>query len=105
MGVAALRQRYGADADINAIIAKWKGDEPPLRALARAIRIAHAVYRPHHVVLAGGIGIRLKHLIPPIRALIDDRLTSVAREGWTLSAGESDFHAAAGAATVAMRRG
>src|SRR5687767_451270 len=104
MGVAALRQRYGSDADINSIISKWKGDEPPLRALARAIRIAHAVYRPHHVVLAGGIGIRLKHLVPRIRALIEEKLTSVAREGWTLSTGESDFHAAAGAAKVAMRR-
>jgi glucokinase len=104
MGVAALRQRYGADADLNTIIAKWTGDEPPLRALARSIRIAHAVYRPHHVVLAGGVGIRLKHLIPKIRALIEDKLTSVAREGWTLSTGDSDFHAAAGAAKVAMRR-
>lgn len=104
MGVAALRQRYGNSADINAIIADWKGDEPPLRALARAIRIAHAVYRPHHVVLAGGIGVRLSHLLPRIRSLIGEKLTSVAREGWTLSTGESDFHAAAGAAKVAMRR-
>jgi predicted NBD/HSP70 family sugar kinase len=104
MGVAALRQRYGAEADVNSIIASWNGDEPPLRALARAIRIAHAVYRPHHVVLAGGIGIRLQHLVPRLRALIDDRLTSVARDGWTLSTGETDFHAAAGAAKVAMRR-
>lgn len=104
MGVAALRQRYGNSADINAIIADWKGDEPPLRALARAIRIAHAVYRPHHVVLAGGIGVRLSHLLPRIRSLIGEKLTSVVREGWTLSTGESDFHAAAGAAKVAMRR-
>jgi predicted NBD/HSP70 family sugar kinase len=104
MGVAALRQRYGSDADVNAIISKWKGDEPPLRALARSIRIAHAVYRPHHVVLAGGIGIRLKSLLPQIRVLIDEKLTSVAREGWTLTTGDSDFHAAAGAAKVAMRR-
>jgi predicted NBD/HSP70 family sugar kinase len=33
---------------------------PAVEALARAVRICHAVYRPDAVVLLGGIGIRLR---------------------------------------------
>ena len=46
-------------------------DDPPLKALARAIRICHAMYCPHHVALTGGIGIRMKHLLATIRRLLE----------------------------------
>jgi predicted NBD/HSP70 family sugar kinase len=96
VGAAALKRRLGDD-----LVAGWRtmgAEDPALLALARAIRICHAIYRPHHVVLAGGIGIRLGHLIPDLRLLISDRLTSLARPGWTLTAADHDFHAAIGAA-------
>jgi glucokinase len=99
IGGPALAKRYGDD--LAAAIAAWKGDEPPLRALARAIRICHAIYRPQHIVLAGGLGIRLGGVLEPLRARIEQDLSKVARPGWTLGVGDSDFHAATGAAAMA----
>jgi len=99
VGVAALRANYGPD--VSPAVAKFTGDEPPMLALVRAIRIAHAIYRPDHVCLCGGIGIRLKHLIPNLREKIQTQLTSLARAGWTLTTGDDDFHAARGAAQMA----
>jgi hypothetical protein len=70
--------------------------------LVRAIRIAHAMFRPHHVCLAGGVGIRLGRIVPDLRAVIADHLTHIARPEWTFSVGNSDFHAAQGAARLAL---
>ena len=98
MGVPALIRRYGST---QTFLQTASIDHPPIRALARAIRIVHAIYRPQHIVLAGGIGIRLAPMIDQLRALIATRLTSVAREGWTLLTGDHDFHAALGAARLA----
>jgi glucokinase len=99
LGVAALREAYGSD--VSAAVAKFTGDEPAMLALVRGIRIAHAIYRPSHIVLCGGVGVRLKHLIPRLRSMIETKLTSLARAGWTLTAGDDDFHAARGAARLA----
>jgi predicted NBD/HSP70 family sugar kinase len=96
IGAAALRQRYGPDP-----ASKIRADDPPIRALARAIRICHAIYRPHHVVLAGGFGIRIASVLQGLRSMVETRLTRIAREGWTLSVGDTDFHAARGAARLA----
>jgi predicted NBD/HSP70 family sugar kinase len=98
MGAAALIKKFG---DVASALKSFRGFEPPLRALARAIRIAHAIYRPHHVVLAGGIGIRMAHLTEPLHALVGTHLSSIARPNWTLTCGDSDFHAARGAARLA----
>ncbi len=99
LGAAALAATYGPD--VSTAMAKWKGDEPAMLALVRAIRIAHAMYRPDHICLCGGIGIRLKRLIPTLRKKIELKLTSLAKDGWTLTSGEDDFHAARGAAKLA----
>jgi len=99
LGVAALRAACGSD--ISAAMAKFRGDEPSMLALVRAIRIAHAIYRPNHICLMGGIGIRLRHLIPVLREKIERKLTNLARPGWTLTTGNDDFHAARGAAKLA----
>jgi predicted NBD/HSP70 family sugar kinase len=99
LGAAALRQQYGPD--LSATVAKFSGEEPAMLALGRAIRIAHAIYRPQHICLCGGIGIRLRHLLPPLRRKIETNLTSLARSGWTFTTGDDDFHAARGAATLA----
>lgn len=99
VGAAGLAQAYGADTvDFASRIGP---SDPPLRALARAIRIAHAIYRPHHVILAGGLGVRLRHLLDPLRRLGETNLTRIARPGWTLTTADNDFHAAAGAARLA----
>lgn len=102
IGAGALAKKYGPD--ISAALDRFDGTEPPLRALVRAVRIAHAIYRPHHIVLCGGIGIRLRRLLPLLRARIEDKLTNVARPEWTFSTGDNDFHAAQGAAAVATER-
>ena len=77
-------------------------EDPPMRALVRAIRIAHALFRPRHVCLAGGVGIRLGRMVPALRSAVNDRLTNIACADWTLSVGDSDFHAAQGAARLAL---
>jgi glucokinase len=100
IGAAALRGRYGPDA--TSIASRIGPNDPPVRALARAVRICHAIYRPHHVVLAGGLGIRLGHVLAELRRHVDKNLTGLAREGWTLGIGTSDFHAACGAARLAV---
>ncbi|QOV91359.1 ROK family protein [Humisphaera borealis] len=95
IGAPALVKMYGGDANaLNAM----KITDPSARALARAVRIAHAMYRPDHVVLAGGVGIRLSRLRDDLHAAVSHKLTSIARPEWTLSFGENDFHNAAGAA-------
>ncbi len=103
LGVAALRQRYGDD--FSQKLPTLPATEPPYRALARAIRIGHAIYRPHHVGLAGGIGNALGPILPALRQLVSDRLTNIARTDWTLFCGDSDYHAALGAAKLAGRDG
>jgi predicted NBD/HSP70 family sugar kinase len=99
IGAAALATQYGPD--VSAALARFTGGEPAIAALVQTLRIAHALYRPHHIVLAGGIGIRLAHLLPMIRDRIAHRLTGAARPGWTITCGDDDFHAARGAAMLA----
>jgi hypothetical protein len=45
------------------------------------------------------------HLLPRLREAIDHQLTGIARAGWTLTTGDSDFHAARGAARPRGRSG
>ncbi len=99
IGAPALTARYGND--MAATLAGLSDKDAPIRALARAIRVFHAIYRPQHVCFTGGIGIRLKHLVPTIRRLVNTNLTSVADPDWTLATGDDDFHAARGAALLA----
>lgn len=98
-GVPALRKRFGEN--VNAAIEKLDDNDVMLRALARAIRIGHAMFRPHHVVLAGGIGTRLKPKLEALTKLVETNLTSIARPERTLQTAADDFHAARGAARLA----
>jgi predicted NBD/HSP70 family sugar kinase len=100
IGSAALRKRFGTD-DLAGPVAKMAGDAAPVRALVRAIRIGHAIYRPEHVLLLGGIGIHLAHLSGAIQEQVNRNLTSVARSGWTLNFGRDTWHAARGAGLLA----
>ena len=101
IGVPALRRDYGDD--INAALARLTEKDACLKALARAIRIGHALYRPHHVVLAGGIGTRLAPKLDIVGSHVETNLTSVARSERTLRCAVNDFHAACGAARLAGR--
>lgn len=102
LGAEALRRCYGdGSADI---LRQLTIDVPPMRALERALRIAHALYRPRHIRLVGGLGIRLGGIAHGLRERLSDRLTSLARSGWTLGVGTDDFHAARGAARLAAAR-
>ena len=58
------------------------------------------MYRPDHVYLAGGVGIRSAHLLTDLKAMVDVNLTRIAKPNWMLGAGDSDFHAARGAARM-----
>ena len=99
IGSPALVARYGPDMAAN--LKRLGPDDAPLKALARAIRICHAIYCPDHVALTGGIGNRMRHLLPAIRRLVDKDLSSIAKKDWTLITGSDDFHAARGAARFA----
>jgi len=43
----------------------------------------------------------MAHLTEQLHALVSTHLSSIARTNWTLSCGDSDFHAARGAARLA----
>jgi predicted NBD/HSP70 family sugar kinase len=102
-GAAGSLEAYvGAGARVD--WASVRVGDAPARALVRAIRVAHAIYRPTYVALAGGVGIRLGRLVDELRAAADEKLTRVARPGWTLFCGDSDYHAARGAARFAAAR-
>jgi predicted NBD/HSP70 family sugar kinase len=93
IGAAALAEHYGEEA-----VHQLTADDPPVQALVRAIRIAHAIYRPQHICLSGGVGVRLNPLIEQIKTAVAKDLTRVARPGWTLTTGDDDYHAACGVA-------
>jgi len=99
IGLRALQAQLGEN--VAAGLAALSADAKPIRALVRALRISHALYRPQTIALLGGVGTRLGHLVGPIQSQVSTQLTSVARPGWQLRCGTSDFHAARGAALLA----
>jgi predicted NBD/HSP70 family sugar kinase len=102
IGAPALVARYGND--MAKTLANLTEKDAPVKALARAIRIFHAIYRPQHVYFTGGIGIRMRHLVPVIRKMVNTNLTSVADPEWTIGTGDDDFHAAKGASRLAAAK-
>lgn len=102
IGLPALRARFGeSHDDLIAGIASMTEDEPALRALARAIRIAHAIYTPSDVRLLGGLGGMLASKVGLITDLVNRDLTRVADAAWSLTAMDDPFYAASGAASFA----
>ncbi|HRQ71906.1 MAG TPA: ROK family protein [Phycisphaerales bacterium] len=98
IGLPVLAGRLRTDA----MAASLTPDDPAVRALIRAMRIGHAIYRPDEVWLLGGVGIALRPLLPNLRDRVRDGLTSLARPGWRLSAGDDLHHAARGASRLAV---
>lgn len=102
VGAAALRARLGAAAESETDFINLDTNDPALLALARALRIAHALYRPQQVVVMGGVGNRLRYYQETLYKHVSGRLTSVAWADWSLSFGDDDHHAARGAARQAI---
>ncbi len=100
-GAGSLEAYIGAAALAGRDPRTLDRDSVAIRALIRALRICHALYRPNQIVLLGGVGIRLAHLREPIDEAVRDHLTRLARPGWRLGFGDDDFHAARGAARLA----
>jgi len=101
IGIPALRARYGPSFGPSLLAAST--EKPPLAALVRALRICHAMYRPQSIALLGGIGLLLRPRISDLSEAVARDLTSVARPGWTLTNAQNTFHAASGAARLALR--
>jgi len=101
VGLRALRDRFEEKLGDPGVLESLDNDDPIIIALARALRIAHAIYTPDHVRLLGGVGIALAPLLPRIRTRSEHDLTPVARPNWTLACGTSPFLAAIGAARSA----
>ncbi|MDI1290931.1 MAG: ROK family protein, partial [bacterium] len=99
IGVPALCAKHGCPP--SEAVTHLLNDSTAIEALAKSLRIAHAIYRPQHIRLLGGIGIRLTPLHATLLRLTSHQLTSIARQDWTLGFGHNDFHAAAGAARLA----
>ncbi|MEK6701710.1 MAG: ROK family protein [Planctomycetota bacterium] len=99
IGAPALRSRLGDN--LHAALPRVKDSDPSVRALVRALRIAHALYRPQVVALLGGVALGIAHLRHDIAALVADGLTNLARPGWQLLVADHEHHAAAGAARLA----
>lgn len=102
LGLPALRAHYGPR--LRAWLDAPDINSPSLRALTRALRIAHAIYRPHSIVLLGGVGMSLAPILTPLRARINDHITTLARPDWKLEAGTHRHYAAVGAALLANAR-
>jgi glucokinase len=100
LGVAALRDRLGPD--LPQALAGLTASDPALQALTRAVRIGLAVYTPDLVIVLGGLGLGLKIHRELLDAMIRTDLTRIAPRGWSLEFGHSRFHAALGAARVAV---
>jgi len=103
IGLPALVKRLGCTPE--SLVRDLQRDSVPLLALARAVRGVHAIYRPNHVRLLGGVGILLASFRNFLYGEISCDLTSVARSEWTLGFGSSRFHAASGAARAAAKSG
>lgn len=100
VGGPALTARFGRDGVAEAV-AVLSADDPVVRALTRALRICHAVYRPNEMRLVGGAAPLFEPLVPLLHRLVSDGLTGVARRDWRLGVMDDPFLAACGAASAA----
>ena len=77
-------------------------EDPPIRALIKALRTVHAFYVPERIVLLGGVGLALRPLEKLLYDSVNKELTNLANPGWVLVFGDSLHHAARGAAKLAL---
>lgn len=101
IGVPALRRTLGEDFAFK--LGTLDANAAPIRALARSIRICHAIYRPQEIALLGYVGLSLAPAAAALRAAVDADLTRVARPDWRLCFADSPHFAAEGVARLAAR--
>ena len=99
IGLPALIREFGPD--LPAAVPHMNSRTPALRALAKAIRIVHAIYRPDEIILAGGVALALAPHAGLLTATVQDRLTSLARPHCTIDIAPDTFCAARGIARLA----
>tara|TARA_R110002095_G_scaffold40103_1_gene37121 strand:+ start:124 stop:978 length:855 start_codon:yes stop_codon:yes gene_type:complete len=97
VGAASLESWMG-DSGLN--LDSLTATEPPMVALVRALRVVHAIYLPERIALLGGVGLALRSQLQTIKTLVDDGLTPLACQGWTIDSGTTTHHAARGAAKL-----
>ncbi len=76
---------------------------PSISALVHSMRIVHAIYQPDRIALLGGVGVALEPQRDRLHRLVSDGLTTLANSQWTLDFGTSNYHAAIGAAKLALQ--
>ena len=103
IGGRALAARFGT-GDLAGSIAGLSADDSALLALAKGLRICHAIYKPDAVRLVGGVGALLRPHLPGIESIVGNELTSVARGGWTLGVVDDLYLAAEGVAMAGADR-
>jgi glucokinase len=101
IGVPALQRSLGDD--FASKLGTLDATAAPIRALARALRICHAIYRPHEIALLGYVGLSLAPAAATLRHAVDTDLTRVARPDWRLCFADSLHLAAEGVARLAAR--
>jgi predicted NBD/HSP70 family sugar kinase len=101
VGAGALSRRYGSEWP--KLVHTWTGTTPPVAAVCKAFRIAHAIYRPHQIWIVGGVGLALESLHAELDGGIRRELTNLARPEWSLRFGTTPFHAARGAARLSRQ--
>jgi len=89
---------------LGTVLAGMAPDDPALRALARALRIAIAIYRPDAIAHLGRVGAALRPRFADIWRAVTTDLTGVARPGCRLLGTRSDLLGAIGAAAAATWR-
>ncbi|MBS0191643.1 MAG: ROK family protein [Phycisphaerales bacterium] len=99
LGAQSLRQQLGDG--FAARLGDLDSESVPLRALAKALHTAHALFRPDRIALLGFIGERLAPAAEQVRRAIERDLPSVARKSWTLEFAQSPFLAAIGVGLLA----
>ncbi len=97
-GAPALSQyANGSILDLTSLAS----DDSPIQALVQTLRIIHAIYLPNRIALLGGVGLAFKPHRQLIHELVNDQLTTLADQSWTLDFATTSHHAAQGAAKLA----
>jgi predicted NBD/HSP70 family sugar kinase len=103
IGVRALQHRrlepHGTKDTHDRVIV-LRASDLECEALARAIRFIHEAFTPNRVVLLGGVGMAISALVEELHSIINHGLTCDAKQGWVLAVGDSQYHAARGAAKI-----
>jgi len=103
-GGSGTLEAYWAAANVQHCLSKHIGPGLPpmlLQSLARALRIAHAIYRPDGIVLAGGTSLSLAPHLDEIEATTRQGLSAIARPHCGIHLATHAHHAALGIARLA----